>query len=253
MIYLYALLDSATPPPTEDLTGVTGIVEATRMGRGWLIHSPAEDDQILPKRRQLLAHARVQEALMPEGTVLPMRFGIFADDLPQITRLFDQRADEIAERFDALAGRAEVGLRIGFPRDAALAATLAADSRLRQDHNRLSGLSRPPHFEVAEFGRRLADSLDQRRGAAQKRLISALRGQWEDYVLKAPDSDVEVLSVECLVASDSIDAVARRAQDEAAALSDFAGGAEPMIQIVGPVPAFHFVELALNPREAVDA
>lgn len=249
MNYLYGLLDCTRAPTTADLVGVTGAVTATRVGRGWLIHGPAEEAEILPRRKHLLAHARVQERLMEDGTLLPMRFGMVVADLGEVTALVARSGDVIAGHFDRLAGRVEIGLRVAFPREAALEATMTADDDLRREHERLSRQQRPPHFAVAEFGRRLAEALDRNRGAAQRRLIAALKAQWDDYVLKAPDSDVEVLSVECLVAADAVDAVAARAQEEARALGSFAGAAEPLVQVVGPVPPFHFVTLSLAATE----
>ena len=248
MIYLYGLLDCAEPPKTEDLKGVTGPVLAHHLDQGWLVYGQSDEGDILPKRRYLLAHTKVQEALMAAGTFLPMQFGMFADDLKQISGLLAENASEIAERFRALEGQVEVGLRIAFPRDAALDATLAGNPRLNKEHARLARMSAPPHFQVAEFGRHLADALDARRGAAQKRLVAALRHHWSDHVVKAPNSDIEVLSVECLLPEAEIEALASGAQDAALQLTDFAGNAEPTVQIVGPAPAFHFASLSLAPR-----
>lgn len=253
MIYLYGLIDCEAPPQTEHLAGVTGPVTATRLARGWLIHGPADSDDILPKRRHLLAHARVLENLMPEGTVLPMRFGLFADSVAQFAEVITEGAEGIAAQFDRLAGRVEIGLRIAFPRDAALSAALVADPGLHREHERLSRLARPPHFAVAEFGRRLAEALDARRGAVQRRIVAALRDQWEDHVLKTPGSDVEVLHAECLVAAAGTDRIGQLAQATAQAARDFAGGAEPVVRLVGPAPPFHFVRLSLGRHEPVEA
>ncbi len=245
MTYLYGLLDCDVEPATAGLAGVTGPVGATRVDRGWLIHGPSESLEILPRRKHLLAHARVQEMLMEQGTLLPMRFGMIVTEFSEVTGLIARRAAEISAQFDRLAGKAEIGLRVAFPREAALQAALAGNDDLRREHDRLSRQQHPPHFVVAEFGRRLAEALDRNRGAAQRRLVAALRDGWDAYVLKAPDSDVEVLSVECLVPASSVDVVAARAQEEALALEAFAGGAEPLVQVVGPLPAFHFVTLSL--------
>lgn len=253
MTYLYGLLDGENAPDTADLDGVTGTVGATRLARGWLIHGPGAETEILPRRRHLLAHARVQERLMEQGTLLPMRFGMVVPDLTAVMALIAHRHEEIGGHFDRLAGKVEIGLRVAFPREAALEATLHADAALLQEHNRLTRQQKPPHFAVAEFGRRLAEALDRNRGAAQRRLIAALRDGWDAYVLKTPDSDVEVLAVECLIPVAAVDAAAARAQEEARALASFAGEAEPLVRIVGPLPAFHFVTLSLAAAEPAEA
>ena len=247
MIYLYALLDTADPPRTDALEGVTGPVLATRIDRRWLIHGPAGSDEILPRRRLMLAHARVQEALMDQGTLLPMRFGMLAQDLPRVTAMVLAREGAIDAAVDRLRDRVELGLRIAFPRPQALEAAITATPALAAERDRLRRLPRAPHFAVAEFGRRLADTLDQRRGAVQRKLVAALRGDWVDHVLNRPESDVDVLSVECLVARDRVDAVAEAALAQARALADFAAGADPVVRVIGPLPAYTFANLSLDP------
>ena len=253
MIYLYGLIRSPANPMPGPVTGVTGPVEATSLGRCWLVHGSTDSDEILPRRRHLLAHARVLEDLMQAGTLLPMRFGLFADTVAEVAAMVERSADAIEHSFDRLAGHVEIDLRVRFDRRAALDATLAADPSLRREHERLSRLGNPPHFAVAEFGRRLAETLDLRRGAVQKRLLATLRGDWRDHVLKTPGSDVEVLSVECLVEGQTVDRITARVQDEARACQDFAGGADPVVQVVGPAPPFHFVNLTLGRRDPVEA
>ncbi|MBF9029977.1 gas vesicle protein [Rhodobacterales bacterium HKCCE3408] len=253
MIYLYGLLRATAPPALDELAGVSGSVAATQLATGWLIHGAATEAEILPKRRHLLAHTRVLETVMQAGTLLPMRFGLIARDVDEIATLIAARETEIAARLAALDGRVEAGLRIAFPRDAALAATLADDPRLAREHQRLAALTRPPHFELAEFGRRLAEALDARRTAAQKALLAGLADTWDDHILKPPESDVQVLCAECLVARDALDATAARAEEAARRIAGFAGGAEPEVRLVGPVPPFHFVDLALAPADPVGA
>lgn len=253
MIYLYGLMKCATNPVSSLLTGVTGPVEAVQFDRCWLVHGSAETNDILPKRRHLLAHARVLEDLMQVGTLLPMRFGMFADAVLDVAELVEHGAKAIDASFDRLTGRVEIGLRLSYPRQAALDATLTADPSLTREHARLSRLCTPQHFAVAEFGKRLAEALDDRRGAAQKRLLRSLRPHWQEYMLKTPGSDVEVLSVECLVDEGHVDDLVALVQQEARALSDFAGGAEPTVQVVGPSPAFHFVNISLGSQEPVEA
>jgi hypothetical protein len=153
--------------------------------------------------------------------------------------------DAIAEKLALVDGQAEFGLRIGFPRQAALDATLASRADLAVERRRLMGAARPPHMAMAEFGRRLAEALDRRRGAVQKALVASIVPRARAHVLAVPESDVDVLNLHLLIAPARIEAVAAMA-GEAAVRSGFAPGAEPSIRIVGPVPPFNFVQLAIG-------
>lgn len=248
MIYLYGLLhpDAALSAASLDtLAGVTGPIKARQLPEGWLLYGDAETDDILPKRRVLLAHTRVLEAVLQHGTVLPMRFGMFAASLDEVARLVAARAKDITASFNRLQGQVEFGLRISFPRDPALAATLSDAPRLQAERDRLSRYSKPPQFDVAEFGRRLAEALDLRRAEVQKALVSALAPDWTEYVLKSPDSDVQVLAADVLIPAADQATLAHRAEAAASQLAAFAEGHEPEVRLVGPVPAYSFVRLSL--------
>ena len=250
MIYLYGLLDQ---PLLEDsaltnLTGLQNSPQAVSIGDRTLIYENHDGSEIQPRRRLMLQHTRVLEHLMRFGTVLPARFGLVATALDVVKKLINDKSTEIAAEFKKLQGCVELGVRISFSRDAALAATLIADPVLQARRTRLMGLGPEAHFARAEFGQALADSMDRRRGAAQKSLLVGLKPFLRDFVLRSPDSDVEVLRLETLIAA-SEEAEIIKEIEKLARECAFAPASEPHIQIIGPAPAYNFVRLSL----AVDA
>jgi hypothetical protein len=248
MIYLYGLLTADAPVDRFDLSslsGVTGPVALAATPQGHLIHGPAPEGDILPKRRFLLAHARVLEDLNELGTLLPMRFGMSAASIEQVGAMLEAEQDAITRSFGRLEGAVELGLRISFPRQAALEAILTEDPVLRADRDRLARGGRQPHFETANLGRRLAEALGRRRDRAQKALLAQIVPLCRDHVLRAPEEDVHVLSVDVLIDRAAQDSFADRVEDIARACA-FAPGAEPDIRLVGPVPAYNFVRLMLS-------
>ncbi|MEM1273966.1 MAG: GvpL/GvpF family gas vesicle protein [Pseudomonadota bacterium] len=253
MIYLYGLAD--TGPDRSDLaelTGVTGPVEMAKTGAGWLLFSRAASDDLLPKRRHLLAHTRILETLGESATILPMRFGMFARDLDSVEAMQADSLAQIDAAFNRVRGHVELGIRIDLDRDASLSATLAADRALAREHARLANLSPAPHFEAAAFGRRLAEALDRRRGQAQKTLIATLRDRCADYRLKSPETDVQILAADILLPRTDQSSIAQDLMAAATHVAaDFAPESEPKIRLVGPVPPFNFTDLALSqsPKE----
>lgn len=248
MIYLYGLLAANAPAEQIDLhslAGVTGPVATSPTCHGHLIHGPAPDGELLPKRRFLLAHTRVLEAFNDLGTVLPMRFGMSAPSIARVEAMLDTEAQAITQSYARIEGAVELGLRVSFPRAAALAAVLSENPALRAERDRLSAYTRQPHFEAAELGRRLAETLGRRRDEAQKAFLKELVPLCRGHVLRAPEEDVHVLCANLLVERAAQDALATRI-DSIARASAFAPGAEPEIRLVGPVPAYNFVHLLLN-------
>ena len=251
MIYLYGLTD--TQPSADrlaELRGVTGPVEAAPSQFGWLIFGPFDGDELLPKRRHLLAHTRVLETVGQDATVLPMRFGMQANSADEFSALASDHVAEIMSTFDRLRGQVELGLRVDFPRDAALDATLDADPALAKVHASLVKLKQAPHFEAAAFGQKLADGLDRRRADTQRILLDHLRPHLTEFAVKAPESDVQVLAIDVLVPATSQTDLAEVLGNAVRAVSDFAPGAEAAIRIIGPVPPFTFVNLTLSPAKA---
>lgn len=251
MIYLYGLCDTRpNDAQLAALEGVTGPVFASETQCGWLIHGPSDGTELLPKRRHMLSHTRVLEVLGETRTILPMRFGMMAESVAEFSGLVAENNVEIAKSFARLTGQVELGLRVQFPREAALEATLREDGELAKTHAYLTNLTPAPHFEAAAFGRRLAEALDARRAATQDRLLQNLRPLLTDYRIKAPESDVQVLTLDVLLPAEQQAALANTLALCAAELSGFANGAEPLIRIIGPVPAYGFVDLSLVPEKA---
>lgn len=247
MIYLYGLLEPghpADPAALAALDGVTGPIVLTDFPNARLLHGPAGEADILPRRRLLLAHARVLEGLAAQGATLPMRFGMRAD-FSAIAAVLSAQVAEVAAQFDAVRGRAEFGIRVSFPRAAALAATVADDPALAATRARLAARGAAGRMETADFGRALAERLDRRRAAAQRELLAALAPELTDHVLRAPEDDVQVLAIDALVPEDRAERLAPRIEAFARG-SAFAPGAEPQVRIVGPGPAYSFVRLTLG-------
>lgn len=255
MIYLYGLAETGTSVAKTALDGTMGLqstVEVSPLGPWALIHSAQDDAEILPRRKLMLAHTRVLERLLPIAPVLPARFGLVAASLDEATDLITSQHDKIASAFDRIRGCVELGVRVSFDRSKALEATLEQKSALRKERDTLSLRGAEARFAVADFGGRLAEQLDRRRGDAQRTLLNALKPLARDHVLRAPDSDAQALRAEFLVDADNQETFTTALQKTAAALP-FAPHAEPEIQIIGPAPFYNFVQLYLSPPQEEEA
>ena len=154
-----------------------------------------------------------------------------------------RRADVISAALARLSARVELGIRITAQETAALKATLTQIPDLQQAHTRLSRGA--DHFQKVEFGRKLGEAMARRRADAQKTALASLVPNTVEHVLRAPEHDTEVLRADILIERDHIAAVTESVEKMCAEL-DFAAPEPCDAKIVGPGPAFSFVDLVLD-------
>jgi len=110
--YLYAI---ALADARRDgaLAGIDGRpVVAVSQGGVTAFVSDCRHERIRPERAHVTAHREVLKGLMREGTVLPMAFGIIADDLKAVRRMLTQNQEAFREQLERVAGKLEMGLRV---------------------------------------------------------------------------------------------------------------------------------------------
>lgn len=248
MIYLYGLFEGMPHDLTAALEGAQGLQAAltiSPVGPWFLVHSDHDDQEVLPKRRWMLTHTKVLERMIKVGTVLPARFGLVADDLPTATALITAQEKLVLQEFEHVRGHVELGIRISFPRGPALKALLASNPALKAERDALAGKGAEAHYAIAAFGGQLAEQLDRRRAGAQSALLAALTPAAHAHVLRKPEEDTEVLRAEFLIPADAQERFVALVEAAVAELT-FAPGADPSIQVIGPVPMYNFVQLSLT-------
>ena len=247
MIYLYGLMEPGAPCPNDmiaALNGVTGAVQSLPLEAGRLIYGEHDGSEIRAKRRLLLAHAKVLEETSRSATVLPMQFGLLADQLDDVAHMVDGQSDAISAHFERLAGHLEYGVRVAFSEQAALTHTLESNADLLAERERLARSADP--YKNAEFGRKLGEALERRRTDAQHQLVGALKQKIVDLVLRAPETEYQVLNAHVLLKSDD-EARLPQLLSELIETLDFAPRSEPHVSLVGPAPLYNFVRLNLAP------
>lgn len=124
--YLYGLLPAAADPPRESgLHGASVRVERIDGDLGVLV-SDIEAGEVAPRRAHLAAHDRVLAAVMADGPVLPLRFGLVATSpVAGLRDEFDIAA--VLRRLDELDGLVEVQVLWDLDEDAAMPRVAQAD------------------------------------------------------------------------------------------------------------------------------
>ena len=254
--YIYGIVGDTQLPPrdvkpvgaerTDKALVPLELADCSGLGVLW---TPAPSAEIQRTRRNLLAHTRVLEDVMAETTVLPMRFGVVADDPELLSAAVVRRREELESMLRRFDGLSETGVRITWPRDAMM-------QSLRMQYPALEGLSRKlaakgggSYQDRINLGREVASRIEEWRKLQENDLLQRLRGLARDVAVRAPESDVQVLRADFLVdVADETRLMAALAEVGAEAPGP------PEIRCVGPAPLYNFVSLQLElPDAAADA
>lgn len=119
MLHGYCIRHVADPAPDPALRGVAGAdVILLREGAVSLWFSPVAQPPA-PTLEGLREHDAVVRAALRTATPVPLRFGAAFDTADHAAELLREREGEMIEKLERIAGRVEMGIRVGWPTGAA--------------------------------------------------------------------------------------------------------------------------------------
>lgn len=189
-----------------------------------------EAAEVLPSRANLLEHTAVLERLAEVTTVLPMRFGVVAEDRSALTEGYlDSQHDELLATLGRLRGHVELRLRGRYDEEALLREVVADDPAVARLRGRAGMDAR------MQLGEHVVAGIEARRERDLERVGDALAPHVAGMVAGSVAEPLDAFSLSLLVDRDAM-APFDRALDElgrtmAPALA---------LELVGPVPPFSF-------------
>jgi hypothetical protein len=234
--YVYAIAGVGHP---LRLDGVRGVGEPAReirvLGAGPLgVVASDAPDGLRAKRRDLLAHQRVLDRLLEDGTVLPMRFGLVAADDEAVVAAIAGGSEGYAERLAEIDGCREYNLKV----------TRSEDDLLRQvieevpEARRLNDLTRAhpaDHGQKMALGEILAGEVRARQDHDAREILAHLAPCAVRHSEGEPTGSC-FLSTSFLVSRDQAPAFVQAVQEEAERRDDFYS-----FKLNGPLPPYSFV------------
>ncbi|GCB43994.1 GvpL/GvpF family gas vesicle protein [Streptomyces sp. NL15-2K] len=233
--YVYAITSSDHPLRLDGLRTVGGGAGSF----GTVVHgglaavvSPAPP-QLRPKRRDLVAHQELQERLMADGAVLPMRFGMLAPDDAAVRTALEQKGEEYTRRLTELQGTTEFNLKAARAQEDLLREVLDESNEARRLNERTRD-GNGTYEERVALGEVVARQVDARQRLLADQVVEQLSGLARAKVEAAPAQD-DFLNVSFLVerarAHEFTEAGRRLARDYGEAY-DF--------RLRGPLPPYSF-------------
>lgn len=235
-VYVYSITSKDHPMRLDGLTAVGGSDEPLRTvttGELSAVVSEAPED-LRPRRRDVLAHQEVQERLMADGAVLPLRFGFTAPDEEAVRGVLEDRAGEYREQLKNLEGCAEYHLKVSWDEDSLLRRILEENDEARRLNEEIRGGTASPDQPLV-LGELISSEVQARQQALGAGIVEALRPFARNDVASAPAGQ-DFLSVSFLV-DDSKEEMFLATQLSLANQV----GEECDFRLFGPLPPYSFV------------
>ncbi|WP_431953771.1 GvpL/GvpF family gas vesicle protein [Actinacidiphila sp. bgisy167] len=235
-VYVYSITSKEHPARLDGLTPVGGsdrpLRTVTSADLSAVVSEAPQD--LRPRRKDVLAHQAVQERLMADGAVLPLRFGFTAPDEDAVRAVLEDRAVEYQEKLKNLEGCVEYHLKVSWDEDSLLRRILDENDEARRLNEQIRGGTASPDMPLM-LGELIANEVEARQQALGAGIVEALRPFVRDDAATAPAGQ-DFLSVSFLV-DDTKEEMFLATQLSLANQV----GEECDFRLLGPLPPYSFV------------
>ncbi|MGC4982722.1 MULTISPECIES: GvpL/GvpF family gas vesicle protein [unclassified Streptomyces] len=201
-VYVYSITFKDHPLRLDGLDGVGASPSPLRTVTAGPLCAVVSDapEELRPKRRDIGRHQEIQQSLLTDGTVLPLRFGYTAPDEDAVREALEERGDEYAERLHQLENCAEYNLKASQDEEMLLREILAQSETARQLNDAIRDGTAPPDTAV-RLGELVANEVRARQEALASGVIEALR-PFAREIDSSPPAGTDFLSVSFLVSDE---------------------------------------------------
>jgi hypothetical protein len=235
--YVYGVVHGEDRPPR----GLSGLDDqpVELVGDGPLRAAVAHVaiDRPPGRRKDLVAHSQVVDALAAAGPVVPVQFGSMVADVAEVQQLLDARADTFLELLESLQGREQLTLRASYREEAVLAEVVAADPEIAALRERTKDLPEEVAYpERVRLGELVARAMERKREEDTDVLLDAVLPYVDAHVLR-PGTGVEhVMDVALLVDRSRTSELEEHLEGLAEAVHE-----RIRLRLVGPMAPYDFV------------
>ena len=241
--YVYSFLRSKDRESilSERLKGIedTEITVIERDGLA-VVASPIVPKKIRPQRKYLAAHQEIVTHVAKHWSMLPVSFGLIADDLDQVHHILEKNHDILIEQLDRVGGNVEMTIALKwtapnvpqyfvdrYPELQAARAMFVEGRASREDQ--------------IEMGRIFESLLNSERAAHTHVFMDKLVPIARELEVQPNRDDADVMRLACLIHRDREEEFTSAVYQAAELFTD-----DFAITFNGPWPPYSFVKLALS-------
>jgi hypothetical protein len=194
-------------------------------------------------RRNMMAHTLVQEEVMREYTLLPVRFGTLAPSAEAIQeQVLKRRYDELTGLLGEMEGRVELGLKAIWYEGIIFREVVEENQSIRRLRDGLMGrAAEETYYERIRMGEMIEAAMNKKRDEEEQLILDRLRPLVYKTRTNKVFTDRMVLNAAFLV-----DREREPEFDEAVQQLDDRMGTRLMFKYVGPVPPYNFVNIVVH-------
>jgi len=204
--------------------------------------SEAEEIEYDPIRVNLLAHTHVLEEIAREYPILPMSFGIIAENEEKVVELLKQNYLEFKRQLKMLQGKIELGIKVLWIEDA-VAKEIESRGKNFQEFKKKIGdpSARNDQNAKLEIGRLVESIVTEWEKKYGRKIYSSLKEIAVDSRLNQPIGIKMLLNSSFLVDKNKEKDFDKRVNELAQNYED-----KLKFKYVGPVPPYNFVNIKLK-------
>ena len=195
-------------------------------------------------RENVLAHERVNEAVMRDHTVIPMSFGTVFKTREDIIELLRGAYSAFIDVLLKMEDKVEFGLKVLWERDEVVKQIEREDDDVRQLKGEISSQSGPTYFARVQYGRLVESALQARSERYVGEIFEALRDVAVASRANKPIGDKMIMNAAFLVSRD------REHAFDAKVKAVGAKYAHLTFRYTGPWPPYNFVNIRLKLERA---
>ncbi|MFI8851604.1 GvpL/GvpF family gas vesicle protein [Streptomyces sp. NPDC053499] len=232
-VYVYAIVHAgrSLPPEARGVGRPPASVRLLPVGELAAVVSDVPED-LRARRRDLMAHQDLLIRLGADAPVLPMRFGMVAEDTRTVTEAVAAAAATHLAALERLRDRTEMNLK-ATPAQSGIESLVRADADLRR---LLTDVRRRPSYEGnVRLGQAVADGLTRRATRAVEEALPRLTALADGFV-RGPEVPGCVLNGSFLVPAAASERFRAEVERTAAAHAD-----QVELRLTGPLPCYSFV------------
>ncbi len=240
-MYIYAFLRNTDLPQTQELLGIDGSpVHFVHHSGVSAAVSATEVRKLRPQRKNLAAHQEVVTYLARHYDMLPVAFGLIADDVEQVERLLKIHHETLQTQIDRVSGHVEMTVNLRWTVPNVVQHFVDRYEPLAEARKLILSGTASRDDQIA-LGQQFERLLNAEREQHTDTFLDILTPHCTEIDTQPPREEAECMRLACLIHRDSEAAFNDAVYNAAKLFSD-----EFAISFNGPWPTYSFVKLALN-------
>jgi hypothetical protein len=238
-LYVYGVVESSSGAAHSGLAGLDdSLVRLVASGDVAAVVGVIALDRPPGRKRDLVAHSAVLDALAGEGPVVPVQFGTVLPSATDVrVELLESREDELLEMLGDLSGRQQFTVRGRYNEHAVLAEVVAEDPEIAELRELTRDLPEEAgHAERVRLGELVSHALERKREQDSAVVLDAVLPHVASYAPRTVAALDHMMEVAVLVDED-------RRGDFEDALESVAEAMHERVrlQLLGPMAPYDFV------------